>query len=125
MHRAFSAAKSISLNSQNTGPLCKRVTICIDNLEAKNLIETAIKGTHGSLALESLLTNNSRVRQMIRDIRGFITEYSSVELKWIRSHTTSHSFLSRGNSEADTLAKRGLELAFARIEEVQLESASN
>ena len=98
IHRSFIAAKQISQETQKSAPLCKRVTICVDNLEAKNLVETAIKELHGSLALESLLTNNSRVRLMLHDIRNYIKEYESVELRWIRSHTTSHSFLARGNN---------------------------
>ena len=118
IQKAFKAAKQISQDSQNSGgPLCKRVTICVDNLEAKNLIEVAIREEQGSLALESLLTNNARVRLMIHNIRSYVRDYTSVELRWIRSHTTSHSFLARGNSEADRLAKLGLEKAFAQIEE--------
>ena len=119
VHRAFIAAKQISTDSHNLNPLSKRITICIDNLESKKLVEVSIKEVHGSLALESLITNNSRIRKMLHEIRTFIEEYTSVEFKWIRSHTTSNSFLARGNEAADRLAKEGLEKAFARIEELQ------
>lgn len=118
IHRAFSAAKQISLDSHNSTPLGKRITICLDNLESKKMIEVAIKEVNGSLALESLITNNARIRKMIHEIRNHIVEYTSVEFKWIRAHTSSHSFLARGNDEADKLAKAGLEKAFSQLEEL-------
>lgn len=113
------AAKQISTDSNSSNPLGKRITICIDNLESKKLVEVAIKEEHGSLALESLITNNTRIRKMIHEIRNFVEEYTSVEFKWVRAHTSSHSFLARGNDQADKLAKLGLEKAFAQIEELQ------
>lgn len=119
VHRAFIAAKQISTDSNSSNPLGKRITICIDNLESKKLVEVAIKEEHGSLALESLITNNTRIRKMIHEIRNFVEEYTSVEFKWVRAHTSSHSFLARGNDQADKLAKLGLEKAFAQIEELQ------
>ena len=44
---------------------------------------------------------------MIHEIRNMSKGYISVELKWVRSHTGSRSFLARGNDEADSLAKAG------------------
>ena len=119
VHRAFIAAKQISTDSNSSNPLGKRITICIDNLESKKLVEVAIKEEHGSLALESLITNNARIRKMVHEIRNFVVEYTSVEFKWVRAHTSSHSFLARGNDQADKLAKLGLEKAFTQIEELQ------
>ena len=69
--------------------------------------------------LESLLANNSRVRNMIHEIREMIKIYDSVEMKWVRAHTGSRSFLARGNDQADKLAKEGLSKSFELIEELQ------
>ena len=114
--RAFTAARQMSIDSNSPYPICKRVIIYIDNLESKELIETAIKENLGNLALESLLSNNSRVREHLNTIREHTTHYTSIQLCWIRSHTTTNSFTSRGNDSADQLAKIGLQQAFALTE---------
>ena len=117
VHTAFVSEKKMA--DANGGiPTCRRVTICIDNSEAAEVIQTAILETDGSTVLESLLANNSRVRNMIHGIREMIKIYDSVEIKWVRAHTSSKSFLARGNDLADKLAKEGLSKAFELIEDL-------
>ena len=118
VYRAFLAAKKMT-ESQNGIPMCSKITICIDNAEAKQVIETAIQEVDGATCLESLLANNVRVRKMIHEIREMIKDYSSVEMQWVRSHTNSRSLLARGNEQADALAKEGLRKAFEEIEELE------
>ena len=118
VYRAFLAARKMT-ESQNGIPMCSKITICIDNAEAKQVIETAIQEVDGATCLESLLANNVRVRKMIHEIREMIKDYSSVEMQWVRSHTNSRSLLARGNEQADALAKEGLRKAFEEIEELE------
>ena len=82
------------------------------------MIQTAILEVDGQICLESLLANNVRVRRMIHEIRDMIKIYDSVEIKWVRAHTNSKSFLARGNDHADRLAKEGLKKAFEIIEDL-------
>ena len=118
VYTAFLAAKRMA-DAKNGIPTCRRITICVDNSEAVEIIQTAILETEGMTCLESLLANNSRVRNMIHEIREMIKIYDSVEMKWVRAHTGSRSFLARGNDQADKLAKEGLSKSFELIEELQ------
>ena len=117
VYQAFLSSKRLA-ETQGGIPLGRRIMICIDNVEAKSVLDAALLEVGGSLCLESLLCNNSRVRHMIHEIRNMSKGYISVELKWVRSHTGSRSFLARGNDEADSLAKEGLQKAFERIEDI-------
>ena len=114
----FLAAKKMA-DATGGIPTCRRVTICVDNSEAVEIIQTAILETEGLTCLESLLANNARVRSMIHGIREMSKIYDSVEIKWVRAHTNSKSFMSRGNDSADRLAKEGLIKAFELIEDLQ------
>ena len=98
------------------------MTLYIDNLEAKLKVETALSEPLGSECLESLLVNNQRVRSLIHSIKEKVVKYDSFELQWLRSHTSSMSATARGNSEADRLAKLGLQEAFLLIEEPRNEN---
>ena len=117
VYRAFLAARKMA-DAQGGIPLCRKITICIDNAEAKAVIETSIQEVDGATCLEALLANNDRVRKIIHEIREMIKVYTSVEMKWVRSHTNSRSLMARGNEQADTLAKEGLSKAFDEIEEL-------
>lgn len=118
VHKAFEGAKKMA-DAKGGIPTCRRVTICVDNSEAAEVIQTAILEQDGMTCLESLLANNTRVRKMIHEIREMIKIYDSVEMKWVRAHTGSKSFLARGNDQADKLAKEGLSKAFELIEDLQ------
>ena len=117
LHTAFASAKKMA-DSKGGIPTCRRITVCVDNSEAAEVIQTAILEVDGQICLESLLANNVRVRRMIHEIRDMIKIYDSVEIKWVRAHTNSKSFLARGNDHADRLAKEGLKKAFEIIEDL-------
>ena len=118
VYMAFVSAKKMA-DANNGIPTCRRVTICVDNSEAAEIIQTAILESDGMTCLESLMANNERVRNMIHGIREMTKIYDSVEIKWVRAHTSSKSFLARGNDQADKLAKEGLSKAFELIEDLQ------
>ena len=117
VEKAFEAAERFAKEQGQNGSFSRYITVFVDNLEAKVKMETAISEPLGSECLEALLVNNPRVRSMLHSIREKITRYESVELRWLRSHTGSKSACSRGNQEADRLAKEGLQKAFLLIEE--------
>ena len=120
VYNSFLVANEMA-NSQGGIPTSRSITIVLDNLETKQVLEVSIIEKEGNSCLESLLANNSRVRRMIHEIREMIKIYDSVIFKWLRSHTSSMSFLARGNARADELAKLGLQKAFERVVDLEEE----
>ena len=118
VYNSFLVANEMA-NSQGGVPTSRSITIVLDNLETKQVLEVSVLEKEGNSCLESLLANNSRVRRMIHEIREMIKIYESVIFKWLRSHTSSMSFLARGNARADELAKLGLQKAFERVVDLE------
>ena len=107
--------KAVSrLEIRNGGrKVANKLAIYIDNLEGQRLIAAIMKEPRGSSLLESLSLNLPRIREYVRSIREEASKYTSVTFSWTRAHTTSNSFITLGNSEADKLAKEGLSVALS------------
>ena len=113
--KAFEAADLYA--EENGGQtFSRKVSIHLDNLEAKLTLETALAERTGSSCLEALLVNNSRVRNMLHEIKQYMTRYESVSLVWVRAHTGARNVTSIANDEADRLAKQGLLKALDLVE---------
>ena len=102
IYRAFQQADSFA---REKGGVAKNICIFVDNLEAKLRIEACLAKKHGSTILEILSSSTARVREMLSGIKKLAEVYDSVQLRWIRSHTSGGSLAEIGNDRADQLAK--------------------
>ena len=102
IYRAFQQTDSYA---REKGGVAKNICIFVDNLEAKLRIEACLAEKHGSTILEILSSSTARVRKMLSGIKELAEVYDSVQLRWIRSHTSGGSLAEIGNDRADKLAK--------------------
>ena len=102
IYRAFQQTDSYA---REKGGVAKNICIFVDNLEAKLRIEACLAEKHGSTILEILSSSTARVRKMLSGIKELAEVYDSVQLRWIRSHTSGGSLAEIGNDRADQIAK--------------------
>ena len=87
----------------------KHLIIVLDNLPARDILTALIEGrAPQSLLLADLLSTDRFIQSQVKEVITHMKLFDSIEAHWIRSHQDGRiTFKTRGNDQADQLAKLG------------------